>query len=263
MDVQSQLVPGMQNLQTLGEDIPSKSFELQAGEDLFRAGQDPGGIYLLEDGCIKLGFRRSIPRGRVPHDEFVTKLVAPGELFALHVLQPLVTAAASTNATTSSEPPAGASASPIPPEPAATQLIGGKAYFAQAARPSRLIHYPRGSFERLIQATPPLVRGFLMQALRDIDQYQTRAEVHHLATVEQKISAELLRLAEIFGVQRSDGVAVNLALTRNEIAQLADTINESMSRYLTRFQNRGWLEVRGREILLKNIEELKALANSP
>jgi hypothetical protein len=36
-----------------------------------------------------------------------------------------------------------------------------------------------------------------------------------------------------------------------------------MSRYLTRFQNRGWLEVRGREIILKNVEELRKLASSP
>lgn len=237
MDAQSQLVPGMQNLYTVDEDIPSKTFELQAGEDLFRAGQDPGGVYLLEDGCIKLGFRRSIPRGRVPHDEFVTKLVSPGEFFALYQLQSMLV----------NNPNAG----------------GGKAFFAQAVRPSKLIFYPKGSFERLMKATPPLVQSFLSQALRDVDQYQTRAEVHHLATVEQKISSELLRLAEQFGTQRSDGVAINLSLTRNEIAQLADTINESMSRYLTRFQNRGWLEVRGREILLKNVDELRALANSP
>lgn len=235
MDAQSQLVPGMQNLYPVDEDIPSKTFELQAGEDLFRAGQDPGGVYLLEDGCIKLGFRRSIPRGRVPHDEFVTKLVSPGEFFALNQLQPMI-----TNSTT-----------------------GGKAFFAQAVRGSKLVFYPKGSFERLLKATPPIVQSFLSQALKDVDQYQTRAEVHHLATVEQKISSELLRLADQFGVPRSDGVAINLSLTRNEIAQLADTINESMSRYLTRFQNRGWLEVRGREILLKNVDELKALANSP
>lgn len=242
MDAQSQLVPGMQNLYTENEDIPSKSFELQAGEDLFRTGQDPGGVYVLEDGCIKLGFRRSIPRGRVPHDEFVTKLVAPGEFFALQQLMPML------------NPPA---------EGSAATARAGKAFFAQAVRPSKLVYYPKGSFERLLKATPPMVQAFLLQSLRDVDQYQTRAEVHHLATVEQKISAELLRLAETFGTERSDGLAINLSLTRNEIAQLADTINESMSRYLTRFQNRGWLEVRGREILLKNVDELKALANSP
>lgn len=234
MDAQSHLVPGMQNLYPVDEDIPSKTFELQAGEDLFRAGQDPGGVYFLEEGCIKLGFRRSIPRGRVPHDEFVTKLVSPGEFFALNQLQQAI-----------------------------TNKPGGKAYFAQAVRGSKLVFYPKGSYERLLKATPPLVQSLLSQALRDVDQYQTRAEVHHLATVEQKISSELLRLADQFGIQRSDGVAINLSLTRNEIAQLADTINESMSRYLTRFQNRGWLEVRGREILLKNVDELKALANSP
>lgn len=223
------LVPGMQNLYSLDESIPSKVLELQTGDELFRANEESPGLFMLEEGCIKLGFRRSIPRGRVPHDEFVTKLVSPGEFFSLHVLK---------------DGP-------------------GKAYFAQAVRPSKVVFYPKEYAEKLLKSTPPLIRSFLEQALRDVDQYQSRAEVHHLATVEQKISSELLRLAQIFGEQRSDGTAISLSLTRNEIAQLADTINESMSRYLTRFQNRGWLEVRGREILLKNLEELKALANSP
>lgn len=243
---QSTLVPGMQNLYTLEEGVPSKTFELQTGEDLFRAGQDPGGVYFLEEGCIKLGFRRSIPRGRVPHDEFVTKLVAPGEFFALHQLT------AQAQAQLQAQLQGGVSPNG-----------SGKAYFAQAVRPSRVMFYPKAYWERMLKSTPPLIMSFLQQALRDIDQYQSRAETHHLATVEQKISSELLRLAKVFGTQRQDGVAINLALTRNEIAQLADTINESMSRYLTRFQNRGWLEVRGREIVLKNIDELKQLANSP
>lgn len=242
METQSQLISGQHTLAAFDETLLPQKIELRSGETLFSSEQGASGIYLLEQGCIKFGFRRSVPRGRVANDEFVTKLVSPGEYFALQALNLPATAA------------------PISEELPLPTLV--KKYFAQAASPAKLQFYPQATLDRMLRNSPPLVIKILQQALRDIQEYQTRSEVHHLATVEQKISAELLRLGKQFGVPRAEGLSINLSLTRNEIAQLADTINESMSRYLTRFQNRGWLEVRGREILLKNTAELSSLANA-
>ncbi|NUM60096.1 MAG: winged helix-turn-helix domain-containing protein, partial [Bdellovibrionaceae bacterium] len=49
----------------------------------------------------------------------------------------------------------------------------------------------------------------------------------------------------------------NLKLTRNEFAQLASTINESLSRHLTEFKAEGLIDINGKEIIIKDKQGLK------
>jgi hypothetical protein len=67
-------------------------------------------------------------------------------------------------------------------------------------------------------------------------------------------------LADKFGTPSANGVSLNLRLTRHELAQLAGTINESLSRHLTELKDEGVLDVRGKEIVIKNREALVARA---
>jgi CRP-like cAMP-binding protein len=78
-----------------------------------------------------------------------------------------------------------------------------------------------------------------------------------LASVQERIAYQLSVLADKFGVTTANGISLNLRLTRNELAQLAGTINESLSRHLTEFKNEGLLELNGREIIIKDKEALK------
>jgi hypothetical protein len=68
----------------------------------------------------------------------------------------------------------------------------------------------------------------------------------------------LVVLADKFGVQTPAGISLNLKLTRNEFAQLASTINESLSRHLTEFKNEGLIELNGKEIIIKDMKSLMA-----
>ena len=112
--------------------------------------------------------------------------------------------------------------------------------------------YPRDTVLNALSNTTPMVKLLLQQAVSDIENYETTSQLHYLASVQERIAYQLVVLSEKFGVETSHGVSLNLKLTRNEFAQLASTINESLSRHLTEFKNEGLIEINGKEIIVKD-----------
>ena len=88
--------------------------------------------------------------------------------------------------------------------------------------------------------------------------FQNSNQFHYLASVQERIAYQITSLADRFGVKTSRGISLNLKLTRNEFAQLASTINESLSRHLTEFKNEGLIDINGKEIIILNREALSA-----
>jgi CRP-like cAMP-binding protein len=96
-----------------------------------------------------------------------------------------------------------------------------------------------------------------MQLLSDVEGLETVGQLHYLASVQERIAYQLSLLGDKFGVQTAEGLLIGLKLTRNELAQLAGTINESLSRHLTEFKSEGLIELKGKEIIIKDRAGLK------
>ncbi len=199
-------------------DLAYEVIHLKEGEVLFREGESPKGIYFVQTGCVKMVVNRNLQRGRTTSPEYVTKLVPPGEFFGYKAL---------VKGTVS-------------------------ASMAKAIRPTVVWLYPRHVINQTVEAASPLVKLILQQAVADIESYETTGQLHYLASVQERIAYQLVLLADKFGVQTDQGVSLNLKLTRNEFAQLASTINESLSRHLTEFKNEGLIELNGKEIIIKD-----------
>jgi CRP/FNR family cyclic AMP-dependent transcriptional regulator len=97
----------------------------------------------------------------------------------------------------------------------------------------------------------------LQQITNDLETFEMNTQLHYLASVQERIAYQLSLLGEKFGTPAANGTSLNLRLTRNELAQLAGTINESLSRHLTEFKNEGLIDLNGREIIIKDKESLK------
>jgi len=85
---------------------------------------------------------------------------------------------------------------------------------------------------------------------------EERAKYQYLASVGERIAHTLVDLAQRFGEKTPSGVLLQLKLTRGELAQLAGTINESLSRHLSEMKDENIIEVRGKEILIKDMARL-------
>ena len=199
-------------------ELPYEIIQLKEGEILFREGEVPLGLYYVQSGCVKMVVNRQQSRGRTTSPEYVTKLVSPGEYFGYKALI--------RSGTTSST--------------------------AKAIKGTVVWMYPRDTVLNALSNTTPMVKLLLQQAVSDIENYETTSQLHYLASVQERIAYQLVVLSEKFGVETSHGVSLNLKLTRNEFAQLASTINESLSRHLTEFKNEGLIEINGKEIIVKD-----------
>jgi CRP/FNR family cyclic AMP-dependent transcriptional regulator len=199
-------------------EMPYEIIHLKEGEILFREGETPVGLYYVQSGCVKMVVNRQQARGRTTSPEYVTKLVSPGEYFGYKALV--------RNGTSNST--------------------------AKAVKSSVVWMYPRELVQNAMNTTTPLVKLLLQQSVSDIENYETTSQLHYLASVQERIAYQLVVLSEKFGVQTPHGVSLNLKLTRNEFAQLASTINESLSRHLTEFKNEGLIEINGKEIIIKD-----------
>ncbi|MEN0057266.1 MAG: Crp/Fnr family transcriptional regulator [Bdellovibrio sp.] len=202
--------------------VPYEIIHLKEEEMIFKEGETPRGLYYVQSGCVKVVVNRSHARGRTTTNEYVTKLVSPGEYFGYKAL-----------------------------------VKGAQVQsHAKAVKSTVVWLYPRELIQVAMTQASPLVKLLLNQAVSDLESFETISQLHYLASVQERIAYQLILLADKFGVQTPQGVSLNLKLTRNEFAQLASTINESLSRHLTEFKNEGLIDLNGKEIVIKNREGL-------
>jgi CRP-like cAMP-binding protein len=80
-------------------------------------------------------------------------------------------------------------------------------------------------------------------------------------TMREKIAGALLYLLDIFGEDEQDG-SLNVSLSRQELADLAGTTAEQVSRELTSFEKESIIAKHSRKLILLNHEELNKILSS-
>ncbi len=213
-------IPGV----SFGLEQPQQILKLNEGDYVFKAGEMPQGLYSLKSGAVKIVTHRPLTRGRVSSPEFINKIVAPGEFFGF------------------------------------TPLVKNTEYtfFARALRASEVLVYPKEVITQFMTSSNNLLKTVFAQISHDLEVNETTSQLHYLASVQERIAYQLAILAERLGTPvEGGGLSLSLRLTRNELAQLAGTINESLSRHLTELKNEGIIDLKGREIIVKNLPLLK------
>lgn len=201
---------------------PYEILNLKENEFVFREGEAPRGLYFIKSGCVKIVVNRPFTRGRMTSPEYINKVVGAGEFFGFKA------------------------------------LIKGSnySYFAKTLKPTEVHIFARENITSVMNGPNSLMKMLLLQAVRDLESLETVSQLHYLASVQERIAYQLVVLSDKFGVPSAEGTHLNLRLTRNELAQLAGTINESLSRHLTEFKNEGIIELSGKEIIIKNRQAL-------
>jgi len=82
-------------------------------------------------------------------------------------------------------------------------------------------------------------------------------------TVRQRLIALILRLAQTSATRSSEGVHVELTKSQQDLAAELGTVRELISRNLGRLQAEGYLDVNGRNIIVKDLNGLKREQESP
>jgi len=76
-------------------------------------------------------------------------------------------------------------------------------------------------------------------------------------TVRQRLITLLLKQAEAAGTSSAEGIRVELTKSHQDLAAELGTVRELVSRNRSRLQAEGFLEVEGRDIVIKDLDGLK------
>jgi CRP/FNR family transcriptional regulator len=131
-------------------------------------------------------------------------------------------------------------------------------FSAQAMEDSQVLKMPRGEFLRFLRETPNAPLEIIIELSRRLRDAQGVIKGMAVERVEHRIIELLLKLAEKVGRRDEAGVRIGILLTRQDIADMVGSTVETTIRVLSRFTKEGWIETRGRSLILKDQDALRA-----
>ena len=210
----------------LGEGVRAQVLEAAAiksydrDQRLFTQGDPADSFFLVDSGSIKLV--QSTPDGK----EMIVRFIRPGEVIA------------------------------------AVALLPGGRYpvTALAAGPSRLAVWSSGRIRELVQRHPTLQANIMSAMAMHMQDALSQGRELATSRVPQRLAAMLLRLADRGSTTVPDGVLVDQALSREEMAEMIGTTLFTVSRTLSEWQDAGIISTRQKQVVLHDRERLTELA---
>ena len=138
-------------------------------------------------------------------------------------------------------------------------IDGGPRSASVEARTSCLVASMSASaFKELLQAEPAVARALLTQLVMTIRSLTTRVYEFSTLAVNNRIQAEVLRLAHLVP-REGKSVRIVPAPTHVEIANRISTHREAVTRELNRLSRIGIIERRGGELLVRDVDRLATI----
>jgi CRP-like cAMP-binding protein len=134
---------------------------------------------------------------------------------------------------------------------------GHRSAGAVAMAPSVLLTIRRQDFQGLLAQHPPLVFSLLRALCERLRRADREIESLSFNSVLGRMARILLDLAKKYGKKGPRGVVIGLNISHKELADMAGTAREMVSRVLTRFTRAGCLEMDGKTLTLTDFDKLK------
>ncbi|HTN06923.1 Crp/Fnr family transcriptional regulator [Agriterribacter sp.] len=213
-------------------DLPAADFEqlmvhksehvLKKGEILFREGAYPSGIYYIVEGKVKK--YKTDKTGR----EQIIYVANTGELLGYHAILSQYRY----------------------PDSAAT------------LEESRIAFIPKEDFLLTLQQSSILNNRLLKTLSHEFSVLANSITLLAQKPVRERLALQLIVLREKYKVNFEEGEAVEINISRDDLASLVGTARENVVRVLTEFKEEGMLKTKGRKIFISDVKKLIVLANA-
>jgi CRP/FNR family transcriptional regulator len=131
---------------------------------------------------------------------------------------------------------------------------------AEAMEDSVVCFIKKESFLEFLKLNPEVALKLIEQLSRELEQAEERIEALAALDVRKRVAGLLLKLAARYGRATPDGRLIEVALTREEIAEMIGTTQETVIRVLGGFRKERLIGNSKRHLLLLNDERLKKIA---
>ncbi len=142
------------------------------------------------------------------------------------------------------------------------QAIGLSQYpaTATAVDDSVVLTWPAAVWASLTARFPVLAANTLKTVGGRLQEAHSRVVELSTEQVEQRVARALLRLAEQSGRETIRGVAIDFPLSRRDIAEMTGATIFTVSRTLSNWEQRGWIDGSRQRILLRDTAALRSVA---
>lgn len=215
------LFRGLDGMELEQVDARMTSLAWSQDQEVYTAGQRAEHLYVLASGRAKA--LRTTPDG----GEHVVDLLAPGDLFG------------------------------------GLTLLGSRERTETVRAMTTLcaLRVDTDAFRRILLEHPEVALRALEMTARRLEQARSSLSAQSLAPVPQRVAAVLLRLARKFGERRPDGgVLIQLPLSRADLASIAGSTPESVSRAMSRWRTAGIIDSGRRWTEIRQPERLEEIA---
>lgn len=134
---------------------------------------------------------------------------------------------------------------------------------ASASEDSEVLFISRKDFQDFCREHPEVALKVIAVVGSRLRRLVGIIEDLSFTTVRQRFIGLIVRLAHASSTRTSDGVQVELNKTQQDLAAELGTVRELVSRNLGRLQAEGYLELNGRNIIVKDLAGLKREQESP
>ncbi len=118
---------------------------------------------------------------------------------------------------------------------------------------------PSAAFRLIVARYPEVAAALLEHFARRLRSFTELVEQISLQTVQQRIARYLYMTAREEGVDSPDGLVVPRTITQQDLAALVGSVREVVSRTMRVMEEDGVVEIRRKEILVRDIGALRAL----
>ena len=183
---------------------------------LFYEGQQPSGLYCVNSGKVKL--YKSGQDGR----NMIVRIAVAGDLVGYRA------------------------------------LFSGEPYHATAEMVDEgdVCFVDKKTLFDLVARDPSLAMGALRMISHELGDAEEKLKNMSQKSVKERLAELLLIFKESVGMPVADGTLLEQRLTREEIGQLLGSAPETIIRMLHEFQDKKWLRLEGKQIVLTNLPAL-------
>jgi len=194
-----------------------ESIDVKRGETIFHPGSPSNAVYLVEEGRIKLSF-----------------LDESGKSLTIAILDP-------------------------------DQIFGEmclvgeeyRRYLAAAIEDSYVHRVSKKNFVDAVNADPFYLQLMLKHFASRTRILEETLEDFAFKDIQARLSRQLLKLSEEYGVKTKDGILIGFHLTHKDLADMIGSARENTTLALNRFAREGILDKSRYRIVIKNEEGLR------
>ncbi len=146
----------------------------------------------------------------------------------------------------------------------ALTMLGERAYTETAIAQTDccILQISSADFESILSQYPEVMRRALEVVSQRLAESQEIIKQLSAYTVEQRIAAALLRLAEKLGETRGENILIQLPFSRQDLAAMTGATTETVSSVMSRFSEEGLINSGRKWVTITDTKRLKQLVET-